>query len=76
MTVALCTAATGGGLVPCKEPAARRFVTCLYPDGPELRLCERHDAEWYRVCIDAIRTGSDRELTAFGRFADDWRYAA
>lgn len=76
MSVALCTGSRGGGLIACREPAARRFTTSLYPDGPELRLCTRHDAEWYRLCIEAAGSLRPRALEEFEAAADTWRFAA
>lgn len=84
-----CTALTGlastGLALRCGQTAARAFVTALYPDGPELRLCAAHDRRFYAAAISAARTiGADeatarevnaRNVIAFEKLCDEWRGA-
>lgn len=78
-----CTASAHMFAGPCGEPSVRRFVTALFPDGPELRLCDHHNEVFYGWCVEACHEDlnlrpkrRDEILRLIARMADEWRYSA
>lgn len=76
-----CTAIAHQFSSPCGDASVRRFCSALFPDGPEMRLCQRHADVFYSWCIAACdelerARNRDEALTRFERICDEWRYQA
>lgn len=73
----LCTAVKLDGSRCLSEKLVRDFCSSLYPDGPAIRLCQKHTDAFHRLTIDAIRGGEGSlPMEELEFLCDEWRFAA
>lgn len=72
-----CTAVKLGGARCLSEKIVRDFCSSWYPDGPAIRLCQRHADAFHLTAVNAVRLGDGSlPMESLEMLCDEWRFLA